>query len=127
MKRFSFLSLWTVICFLSALAVVSAAPKPGYIKKTNRVDSLVAMLKAAGLPTFEGKWHYLGPFDNEGGAGFDAVYPPEKEIDLTKTYKGKGNQDVAWKQFPDFKVGAMNNLAQSPGKRKRPPEVAAFS
>src|SRR5260370_35509302 len=79
MKRFSFLSFSTVICFLSALAVVSAEPKPGYIKKTNRLDSLLAMLKAAALPTLDGKRHYLRPFDNDGGPGFVAVYPQERE------------------------------------------------
>src|SRR6266852_2523201 len=109
MKRFSFLSLVTVICLFSALAVVSAAPKPAYIKKTNRLDSLLAMLKAAGLPTLEGKWHYLGPFDNDDGAGFDAVYPPEKEIDLQKTYPTLDG-DAGWKEFKNFKVGAINDL-----------------
>src|SRR6266852_3592574 len=101
MKRFSFLSLVTVICLFSALAVVSAAPKPAYIKKTNRLDSLLAMLKAAGLPTLEGKWHYLGRFDN--------VYPPEKEIDLQKTYPTLDG-DAGWKEFKNFKVGAINDL-----------------
>jgi hypothetical protein len=109
MKRFSFQTVLALACIISVLAVSSAAPKPGYIKKTNRVDSLVAMLKAAGLPTFEGKWHYLGPFDNEGGAGFDAVYPPEKEIDLKKTYPTLDG-DAGWKEFKNFKVGAINDL-----------------
>src|SRR5262245_59055587 len=85
-------------------AMVLAQDKPAYEKKASREATILALLKAHGLPTFEGKWHYIGPFDNVEKTGFDAVYPPEKEIDLKKTYKGKGNEEVAWKEFPDFKV-----------------------
>jgi len=35
------------------------------------------------------RWHVIGPFDNTGEAGFDTVYPPETEIDLTAEYEGK--------------------------------------
>jgi hypothetical protein len=57
-----------------------------------------------------GAWQYIGPFDNAGGKGFDAAYPPEKEIDLTKKYKGLGNEDVGWKEGK-FTDGQVNNLA----------------
>src|SRR5262245_53308312 len=62
-----------------------------------------------GPPKF-GKWHYVGPFDNPGQRGFDTVYPPEKEIDLQKTYPGKNGTRAVWKEgnFPD---GQVNNLA----------------
>jgi hypothetical protein len=57
-----------------------------------------------------GKWHYIGPFPFLGGRGFDTAYPPEKEIDLKKTYAGKNGEQAKWKEgnFPD---GAINNLA----------------
>lgn len=54
-------------------------------------------------------WRVIGPFDNTGNRGFDAVYPPEKEVDFTKQYDGKGGK-VAWKQH-DFKDALINNLA----------------
>jgi FG-GAP-like repeat len=57
-----------------------------------------------------GPWHYLGPFDNTGGRGFEATHPCEKKIDLQATYEGKGNQKIAWKQH-NFNDGAVNNLA----------------
>jgi hypothetical protein len=57
-----------------------------------------------------GAWQYIGPFDNAGGKGFDAAYPPEKEIDLAKKYKGLGNEDVGWKEGK-FTDGQVNNLA----------------
>ena len=33
-------------------------------------------------------WWLIGPFDHREGIGFDAVYPPETEIDLEKRYPG---------------------------------------
>jgi hypothetical protein len=55
-----------------------------------------------------GPWSYIGPFDNAGQKGFDAVYPPEKNLDLKAQHPGKGG-NVAWKvgNFPD---GNINNL-----------------
>jgi hypothetical protein len=103
----SFSFLITAALLAASLAV--GAPKPAYVKKTTRGESLLATLKTGRLPTLEGKWYYLGPFDNDGGAGFDAVYPPEKEIDLKKTYPTLDG-DAGWKEFKDFKVGAINDL-----------------
>jgi hypothetical protein len=57
-----------------------------------------------------GKWYYTGPFDNTNGAGFDAAYPPEKEIDLSRQYAGKNGEKVAWKEG-NFRDGEINNLA----------------
>ncbi len=58
-----------------------------------------------------GKWHYIGPFPNAGGTGgFDTAYPPEKEIDLTKKYPGKNNEEAVWKEG-NFTDGQVNNLA----------------
>jgi len=57
-----------------------------------------------------GKWYYAGPFDNTAEKGFDAVYPPEKEIDLKKQYTGKNNEKVEWKEG-NFKDGEVNDLS----------------
>ncbi|MBC8456822.1 MAG: tetratricopeptide repeat protein [Deltaproteobacteria bacterium] len=46
------------------------------------------------------RWWTIGPFDNTDGAGFDAVYPPENEVDLKATYKGKA-EDVKWRKHDD--------------------------
>jgi tetratricopeptide (TPR) repeat protein len=45
-------------------------------------------------------WLVIGPFDNEGKSGFDAVYPPETEIDLDASYDGK-ERPVRWRRYPD--------------------------
>ncbi|HVJ67939.1 MAG TPA: hypothetical protein VM510_08150, partial [Caulifigura sp.] len=44
-------------------------------------------------------WHVIGPFDNKKMKGFDVAYPPEKEVDFSKTYpaefEGMTN-DLKW-------------------------------
>lgn len=44
------------------------------------------------------QWMLIGPFDNTNGAGFDKPYPPERAIDLSKRYDGKGGVTVAWRR-----------------------------
>jgi hypothetical protein len=62
-------------------------------------------------PVTLGKWSYIGPFPNaNGNGGFDTAYPPEKEIDLTKKYDGKNNEEAVWKEGK-FTDGEVNNLA----------------
>src|SRR5262249_18848171 len=41
-----------------------------------------------------GDWKYAGPFPYNGGAAFNTAYPPENEIDFTKRYPGKNNEEV---------------------------------
>jgi len=51
-------------------------------------------------------WHIIGPFDNTDDRGFDRVYPPEKGIDLKKTYTGDNGKSIRWKS----KQTAQNGL-----------------
>lgn len=44
-------------------------------------------------------WHVLGPFPNEDGKGFWAVYPPERGIDLDGWYSGLGNTSMRWRRI----------------------------
>jgi len=51
--------------------------------------------------TFIPEWQLIGPFDNprdehSNRLGLDLVYPPEKEIDFSKTYEGVGKKPVRW-------------------------------
>jgi serine/threonine protein kinase len=76
-----------------------------YVKKLGREETLLATLEANGRPSLQGKWHFIGPFDDLRGAGFHTVYPPEQEIDLSKSYPGKDGKSVAWKEYLNFPLG----------------------
>ena len=90
-----------VISGLGFAAVISAAGgdslmlagKPDSLRPQERTsarrDASSPASRRAACPTLEGKWHIIGPFDNTGNKGFDTAYPPEKEIDLTKTYPAR--------------------------------------
>lgn len=99
-------------CLFLALfpTLVAAAPQPTYEKRPTRAETLVASLQASGLPSLAGKWYVIGPFDNPDNAGYDVLFPPEKEIDLDKSYRGQGTQKVGWQEFAKFRVGQLNNL-----------------
>ncbi len=50
------------------------------------------------------EWYVIGPFPNERKSeeerlGLDTVYPPEKEIELNKSYLGADSQQVSWKLY----------------------------
>ena len=79
---------------------------PRYVKKATKEESILATLAASGLPSFQGKWYWIGPFDSPGNLeGFERVYPPQTEIDLKKSYDGKNKQRIGWKELPDFQPG----------------------
>lgn len=43
-------------------------------------------------------WMMIGPFScEEASAGFNAIYPPEEEIDFTKKYFEKNSSAISWK------------------------------
>ena len=56
-----------------------------------------------------GPWHYIGPFDHTGGRGFDAAFPPEREIDYAAKYEGKNGEPAVWKpgDFPDSQINSL--------------------
>jgi len=61
-------------------------------------------------------WHLIGPFDNTDGQGFDAVYPPEKQIDLASTYEGKVGK-ASWKTHrtsDEFGIVDLNEIFERP-------------
>jgi tetratricopeptide (TPR) repeat protein len=68
----------------------------------DQVQLLAGRLKKLGVAVdqprhfgFLLRWHVIGPFDNTGEKGFDAAYPPEREIDLRRAYPGKAGE-VRW-------------------------------
>ncbi|MBN1916786.1 MAG: DUF3857 domain-containing protein [Verrucomicrobia bacterium] len=68
-------------------------------------------------------WLVIGPFDNEGRAGFDAVYAPENLIDLDAAVPGK-ERPARWRPYPDGLGSAFIQL----GTVMRPQtNVAAYA
>lgn len=95
-------------------AKTPAEPAGEYVNKGSRPATIAATLTSHGLPTLDGKWYSVGPFDNSDGNGFDTAYPPEKGVDLKATYTGKGNKKVAWEEFKGFTTGKVVSLAKFP-------------
>jgi serine/threonine-protein kinase len=79
-------------------------------RKTIR-ETTLATLKGNNSPTLDaGKWYFIGPFDNKDRKGFGTIYPPESEIDLKKSYPGKGGAMVSWQEYPQFRAGEVLTL-----------------
>ena len=88
MKRIVYILAGLSILTLLVTVVALDAAEPAYVKKSTRLDTVLASLKASGLPTLEGPWYYAGPFDHTDGKGFEAAYGPEKDkaFDPKNTY-----------------------------------------
>jgi hypothetical protein len=55
------------------------------------------------------RWHLLGPFDAPDNDRLATVFPPEKALDLTKTYTGQGGAPIRW-QAIERPVSADSDL-----------------
>ncbi|VTR98574.1 DUF7133 domain-containing protein [Tuwongella immobilis] len=102
---------------LLVLALLLAGTIPArsaeqYVKKPTRSETIAATLAASGLPNLTGKWYLLGPFDNDDNKGFETPFPPEKSVDLSAKLIGRDGQEIRWKEFPEFKLGSIVNLAK---------------
>ncbi len=58
------------------------------------------------------RWRVIGPFDNRGGLGFEASYPPEDKLDLAAEYSGHDEEGpqgpFGWKPFEtDDRLGEV--------------------
>ncbi|MDD5311273.1 MAG: tetratricopeptide repeat protein [Candidatus Omnitrophica bacterium] len=51
-------------------------------------------------------WLVIGSFDNKENTGFNAVYPPETEIDLVKEYDGKSVK-VKWRKLAGLSTSQL--------------------
>jgi hypothetical protein len=69
----------------------------------DQVDAIVKALDRLGVKVdvqahfgIVRAWHLAAPFDHHNNVGWARVYPPEKGVDLGKTYKGKDGKEVKW-------------------------------
>ena len=61
-------------------------------------------------PTALTDWRVIGPFDNTADAAFVREDAPELEIDLTRTYEGKGGTTVSWQKAEETAVVDVRKL-----------------
>jgi hypothetical protein len=97
---------WSGACDLDQVKTIQKA-----------LDTLGEKVDLARHFGFLTSWRLIGPFDNIGERGFDAVYPPENKIDLTAHYDGKPrdgkSRTLAWQPATtqdDFGVVDLNKL-----------------
>src|SRR5262249_51313109 len=72
------------------------------------VEYMLTLKTASLTPDF---WHIAGPFANDqSDSGLDAVYEPEKTIDLNANYKGKSGA-VKWARVQRNADGYVDLMA----------------
>jgi len=59
----------------------------GKVKKAQRIVNSMGSIR---------NWMMIGPFDNISNSGFNKTYPPEEEIDFSKTYDAKDGNLAKW-------------------------------
>jgi len=77
----------------------------GALEALGRIDAGDALGAAERFAEmgYVNQWRVVGPFDNEGRAGFDTELPPEVErnqpAQTEGTYRGR-ERDVSWRRYP---------------------------
>jgi hypothetical protein len=61
-------------------------------------------------------WKLVGPFENRGGVGFNAIYPPEEKSETAVQYPGKDGKTVRWIDFTSKDPRGNINLNEALGK-----------
>ena len=99
-------------------------------RDVKQIDSVAKKLGELGQPVdltklfgFLTEWKIIGPFDNTGQKGFEAVYPPEQKIDFAAEYAGKAGK-VRWQDYTTKHLYGMVDMNQPYGKLK---EVTAYA
>jgi len=99
-------------------------------RDVQQIDSITQKLEELGSPVdslklfgFLTTWKVIGPFDNPGRKGFDAVYPPEQKVDFAAEYDGKAKK-VKWRDYVVTHNYGKVDMNQAFGKLK---EVTAYA
>jgi hypothetical protein len=91
----------------------------------DQVELIAKQLKPLGVEVdlaahfgFIQPWMLVAPFDNTGGTGYGIASPPEKHVDLTAAYKGKGEAEVRWVEHVTSDPYGIVNLNKVLGQKK---------
>lgn len=97
---------------------LTAARDPDQIRlladRLRRLGQTVDLVRQFG---FVVRWKLIGPFDNVGGKGFDAVYGPEKELNLGAACPGKRGE-VRWIDYVSTDQFGVVDLNKALGEEK---------
>jgi len=100
------------------------------VRDEDQTNLIAGELKKLGVPVdlprhfgFLTKWQVIGPFDNRERKGFDAVFPPEKELRLDAIYDGK-EKPVKWQAFESSDSYGKLDFNKPLGMQK---EVTAYA
>lgn len=95
-----------------------------FSRDEDQVKQIATVLEKQGEPVdltrhfgFIQQWRLIGPFDNTDKKGYDFAYPPEKEVDFTGEYKGKGST-VGWLEHVTTDLYGVVNFNKVLGKNK---------
>lgn len=99
-------------------ALTGACDKDQVELLTKALDKLGVPIDVAAHFGFVRQWQLLAPFDNHDGIGFNAVYPPEKSIDLKAVYKGKDGKEARWTAFTTTDSYGAVDLNKVRGKQQ---------
>lgn len=80
-----------------SFSLADSSQKPGVTRVG--IDAVILTPERTYIP----QWYMIGPFPNPRESddlryGLDSIYPPERETDLTATYRGVDGQEVSWKR-----------------------------
>ncbi len=89
----------------SAVAITVYRQALAAARERDQIDLIAQRLRSLGQKVdlvrqlgYVVRWKLIGPFEDVGGKGFDAVYPPEREVRFDAQYQGKKGT-VGWKDF----------------------------
>ncbi len=93
---------------LCVVLCAAAPPEIDYVRRASREETRAATL-ARYVPDLRwSSWHLIGPFDNTGRTKHGVVYPPELEVDLEQSYRGKDGREVSWQPIAHDGRGPIN-------------------
>ncbi len=70
--------------------------------------AFVGMTLSPSSRRFIKEWNLIGPFDAPNMSYLQTAFPPERELNLKKIYKGKNNLELKWRKIQTKESGFVN-------------------
>ncbi|HEY3333178.1 MAG TPA: DUF3857 domain-containing protein [Capsulimonadaceae bacterium] len=92
----------------ATLGLSEALERQGRIAEASKLRASLGFIR---------KWRVIGPFDNSSKSGFDKVFGPEKQIDISAKYDGKGDIAVEWHDLAQIDRYSIAHVGEALGTR----------